>query len=96
MRKKALDLLWNYDAEVELVYLEVSQENVWRTQNRQRHSKAVPDKALDQLLWKWEPPTPREAEHVSYWIDGVNQTHLYHQLLNLQPALSPQTVPDVM
>lgn len=96
MRKKALDLLWNYDAEVELVYLEVSQENVWRTQNRQRHSKAVPDKALDQLLWKWEPPTPREAENVSYWIDGVNQTHLYHQLLNLQPALSPQTVPDVM
>ena len=73
LRKKALDLCWNYDAEVRLVYLETSTPQLWRKQNRQR-AASVPDAALDHLLYRWEPPSFLEAEHVEYWIDGMNRT----------------------
>lgn len=73
LRKKALDLCWNYDAEVRLVYLETTTPQQWRKQNRSRE-QSVPEAALDSLLHRWEPPSFSEAEHVEYWIDGMNQS----------------------
>lgn len=64
MRKKTLDLLYAYDAEVELVYLEQPPQVIFK-RNSQRDT-SLPNKAIERMLFKWEVPLPTEAHAVAY------------------------------
>jgi predicted kinase len=64
MRAKTLDLLYRYNAEVEIVYLEQSRLELLR-RNTKRDS-SLTNKALLGMLWKWEIPLPTEAHQVTY------------------------------
>ncbi|NHZ35852.1 AAA family ATPase [Massilia sp. CCM 8692] len=64
MRKKTLDLLYAYDAEVELVYLEQPPQVIFKRNNQRDTS--LPNKAIERMLFKWEVPLPTEAHAVSY------------------------------
>ncbi|MDQ1811864.1 AAA family ATPase [Massilia sp. CCM 9210] len=65
MRKKTLDLLYAYDAEVELVYLEQPPQVIFK-RNTQRDT-SLPNKAIERMLFKWEVPLPTEAHVVRYF-----------------------------
>lgn len=62
-RSKALRLLRDYGARVEIVYIEVSPDRL-RRQNRDRLD-AVPDAVIGHLSRKLEPPEPWEAHQVT-------------------------------
>ncbi len=64
MRKKTLDLLFAYDAEVELVYLEQAPHVIFK-RNTQRDT-SLPNKSIERMLFKWEVPLPTEAHVVKY------------------------------
>lgn len=64
MRNKTLDLLYNYNAEVNLVYLEAP-ENEIKKRNSERDT-TLPNSKIDEMLFKWEVPTPLEAHYVNY------------------------------
>jgi predicted kinase len=64
MRKKTLDLLYAYDAQVELVYLEQPPSVIFR-RNTQRDT-SLTNKAIERMLFKWEVPLPTEAHTVRY------------------------------
>lgn len=64
MRQKTLDLLYNYGAEVEIVYLE-SDEHVVRSRNAKRDT-TLNDAGIDKMLHNWEVPLPSEAHKVTY------------------------------
>ncbi len=64
MRDKTLDLLFAYQAEVELVYLEKPRAELLRRNSRRDTS--LSNKSLQAMLWKWELPLPTEAHKVSY------------------------------
>jgi predicted kinase len=65
MRKKTLDLLFAYHAEVELVYLEQSPRVIFK-RNTQRDT-SLTNKAIERMLFKWEVPLPTEAHTVRYY-----------------------------
>jgi len=62
-RSKVLRLLRDYGAKIEIVYVEVSPDQL-RRQNRERPD-AVPDAVIDHLLRKLEPPELWEAHLVT-------------------------------
>jgi len=62
LREKSMTLLRDYNAEVELVYLEPTIDVLY-SQNRNRVS-AIPEKALAGLIRKLEPPQDWEAHKV--------------------------------
>lgn len=64
MRNKTLDLLFNYDANVHLVYLETSEKEI-KKRNSIRDS-TLPNSKIDEMLFKWEVPLKTEAQNVSY------------------------------
>lgn len=64
MRNKTLDLLFNYNAQVTLVYLEAPEEEIKR-RNSQRDS-TLPNSKIDEMLFKWEVPLKLEADNVIY------------------------------
>ncbi len=64
MRKKTLDLLYAYEAQVELVYLEQAPEVLF--QRNSRRDTSLPNKAIERMLFKWEVPLPTEAHAVAY------------------------------
>ena len=64
MRSKSLDLLFAYNAQVELVYLEQPPEVIF-SRNTKRDS-TLPNKAIERMLFKWEVPLPTEAHRVRY------------------------------
>ena len=64
MRKKTLDLLFAYDAQVELVYLEQPPDVLFKRNTRRDTS--LPNKAIERMLFKWEVPLPTEAHVVEY------------------------------
>jgi predicted kinase len=64
MRKKTLDLLYAYDAQVELVYLEQPPQVIF--QRNSRRDTSLPNKAIERMLFKWEVPLPTEAHVVAY------------------------------
>lgn len=64
MRDKTLDLLFAYNAQVELVYLEQPRAQLLR-RNGQRPS-TLSNKALQAMTLKWELPLPTEAHSVVY------------------------------
>ena len=63
-RTRWIDLFADYDARIEIVYLEPSLK-VLHHQNENR-AKAVPRRAIERLIAKLEPPTRVEAHCVSY------------------------------
>ena len=67
MRGKTLDLLYAYDAQVRLVYLEAPQAVVL-SRNRQRDT-TLTNKDLLRMLHRWEVPMPWEAHRVEYLVD---------------------------
>lgn len=66
LREKALDLLFAYGAEVELVYLERPRSELL-ARNTRRDS-TLNNKALQGMVHKWELPLPTEAHSVVYWV----------------------------
>lgn len=64
MRKKTLDLLYAYNADVEIVYLE-SPEHVIHDRNSKRDS-TLTNNAITKMLFKWEVPALTEAHDVRY------------------------------
>jgi predicted kinase len=69
MRKKTLDLLYNYGAEVEIVYLEGDEKAIKR-RNTKRDT-TLSNAAIDKMLHKWEVPLPSEAHEVQYLPSSV-------------------------
>jgi predicted kinase len=68
MRRKTLDLLHAYHAQVQLVYLEQPQE-LLLARNRRRDS-SLRNADLLRMLLRWEPPLPSEAHAVDYRVDA--------------------------
>ncbi len=68
IRARTLDLLYAYDAHVEIVYLE-SPEPVVKRRNTHRDG-TLSNTALDQMLRRWEVPVPAEAHQVRYETDS--------------------------
>jgi len=64
MRTKTLDLLFAYNAEVELVYVEKPRAELLRRNTRRDTS--LSNKALEAMLFKWDLPLPTEAHKVTY------------------------------
>lgn len=64
MRGKTLDLLYAYDANVRLVYLEVPAATLFE-RNRRRDT-TLRQKDLERMLHRWEAPLPWEAHEVEY------------------------------
>ena len=68
MRSKSLSLFLEYGAGVKIVYLERSPDILER-QNSQRE-KAVPWRAVESMLTRWQLPTQEEAHQVEYLVNG--------------------------
>lgn len=64
MRKKTLDLLYAYHADVELVYLERPRAELLRRNSRRNTS--LSNKTLTGMLHRWDLPLPTEAHRVVY------------------------------
>jgi predicted kinase len=64
MLKKTLDLLFAYNAEVEIVYLERPRQELLRRNGKRDTS--LSNKALEAMLFRWEIPLPTEAHGVCY------------------------------
>lgn len=64
MRNKTLDLLYNYQAHVHLVYLEAPEHEI-KKRNSERDT-TLPNSKIDEMLFKWEVPTLLEAHSVTY------------------------------
>lgn len=67
MRQKALNLLYAYNAKVEIVYLEQPEKELYR-RNSARDS-TLTNKKIQRLFNKWEVPLPTEAHKVSYLVN---------------------------
>jgi predicted kinase len=64
LRRKTLDLLYAYNAEVELVYLEQPEAIIF--QRNTRRDTTLTNAAIEEMLWRWEVPLPTEAHSVHY------------------------------
>ena len=64
MRTKTLDLLYAYDADVRLVYLEVPGATLF--QRNGKRETTLTQKDLGRMLHRWEVPLPWEAHEVRY------------------------------
>lgn len=65
MRSKTLELLYAYDAQVEIVHLEQPLPELLR-RNQQRDTTLSNAKLL-KMLTRWEAPLPTEAHEVVFW-----------------------------
>lgn len=66
MRKKTLDLLYAYDAQVELVYLEQPPQVIFKRNTKRDTS--LSNQGIERMLFKWEVPLPTEAHGVRYLV----------------------------
>jgi predicted kinase len=64
MRAKTLDLLFAYDADVRLIYLEAPSQVVF--QRNARRDTTLTQRDLERMLHRWEVPLPWEAHIVAY------------------------------
>ncbi len=64
MRKKTLDLLYAYQANVQIEYLEMPEKEIYR-RNAARDTSLRNDD-IRRMLFKWEVPLPTEAHQVRY------------------------------
>lgn len=67
LRDKSLDLLYDYDAKVRIVYLENTYE-VLRRRNAARDS-TLTQAALERMFNRWDIPVPAEAHEIDYFIN---------------------------
>jgi predicted kinase len=67
MRRKTLDLLYAYNAEVELVYLEQPEDVIFRRNSKR--DTTLSNAAIEQMLFRWEVPLPTEAHKVQYKVN---------------------------
>jgi predicted kinase len=67
MRAKTLDLLFAYNAEVEIVHLE-SPEREIKARNARRDT-SLTGAGIEKMLRRWEVPLPTEAHSVAYETD---------------------------
>jgi predicted kinase len=67
MRTKTLDLLYDYRAEVRIVYLEAPFKEIFR-RNSGRNT-TLTNRELEKMLLRWELPLATEAHHVEYRVD---------------------------
>lgn len=65
MRTKCLDLLYRYDAQVRIVYIEQPRPVLLR-RNKSRDT-TLTNKALEAMLHRWNPPLVTEAHSVEYF-----------------------------
>lgn len=71
MREKTLNLLFAYQAEVEIVYLEQPRSELLRRNTKRDTS--LSNKTLESMLTKWDLPLPTEAHrvrHITGAVDG--------------------------
>lgn len=66
MRELSINLFANYNARVRIIYLEATEENLFR-QNQERDA-IVPAKVLRGMLERWEVPDLTEAHKIDYII----------------------------
>lgn len=71
LRERVIALCRDYRFRVRIAYVEVAWSRLLE-QNAARDD-AVPQKALEQLLTRWDLPTPLEAHAVDYHVDGSLQ-----------------------
>lgn len=65
-RKKTLDLLFAYHAEVDVVYVEAPRKVIFsRNENR---DTSLSNKRIEEMLFKWEVVVPTEAHGVAYHV----------------------------
>ena len=64
MRKKTIDLLFAYNAEVEIVYLERPRAELLRRNSKRDTS--LSNKTLESMLHRWDVPLPTEAHTTGY------------------------------
>lgn len=64
MRGKTLDLLYAYDTDVRLFYLESSHAEVFRRNDRR--DTTLTQRDLERMPHRWEVPLPWEAHTVTY------------------------------
>lgn len=69
LREKTLGLLFDYHAEVEVVYLERPRVELFARNSRRDTS--LTNKGITSMLLKWEPPLPTEAHAVRYLTDWM-------------------------
>ncbi len=67
MRKKTLDLLYAYQANVQIEYLEMPEKEIYRRNSSRDTSLRNDD--IRRMLFKWEVPLPTEAHRVRYHSD---------------------------
>lgn len=65
MRGKTVDLMFDYSAHVTIVYLEAPEPEI-KSRNNARNS-TLPNKKIDEMLFKWEVPTSMEAHEVVFY-----------------------------
>ena len=73
MRTKTLDLLYAYDANVRLVYLEVPSAVLF--QRNGKRETTLTQKDLERMLHRWEVPLPWEAHEVRYEVTTGARAH---------------------
>lgn len=64
MRKKTLDLLFDYSAKVDLVYLEVNEKEL--KERNQKRDSSITNNKIEKMLYKWEVPTEIEAHTTTF------------------------------
>lgn len=64
MRNKTLDTLYAYNAKVKIVYLEAPEHEI-KKRNSARDT-TLPNNKIDEMLFRWEPPTPIEAHETIF------------------------------
>lgn len=62
LRGKNLDLFHNYNARVKIVYLEKTYHNL--IQSDKERATSVGPQVIENMLFKWEPPTCLEAQEI--------------------------------
>lgn len=65
MRQKTLDLLFAYNAEVEIVYLESPPQEILR--RNARRNTTLTNAGIEKMLCRWDAPVPTEAHKVAYF-----------------------------
>jgi predicted kinase len=69
IRGQLVDLFTRYHASVRIVYIETMRDNLFaRNQDRAR---AVPRRAIEHMMDRWEVPNPIEAPYVEWWENGT-------------------------
>lgn len=71
MRTKTLDLLHDYHADVNLVYLEQTEKVIY--QRNSKRDTSLKNEGIRDMLNKWEVPLPTEAAKVDYRINETGR-----------------------